>query len=308
MKFCALLFLMQLSLLPAFAGSEMSPPAGEAGTELTARFSEFSRTPPVLTKERLAAYKLLFVPGFNADYVQKARGYFLDQRAVLHELGLEEGTDFLVVQHQEGFSGEKSVANNAAAIARLIRGSDRPVLIVSHSKGGVDVLEALFADPLARARVKGWISIQGAFFGSVLADTLSQGASSALVDLYLRAFGGGIDSLKDLRQPLRLGYMSTHLNEISALVKQLPILEVSTRKPQAELPINLKLLIPFFGPESAAGQTDGMLEIKNTLLPAAPFVVMEGIDHEELTQGAGGGFDRSRFTRVLLAFFLGLPR
>lgn len=53
-----------------------------------------------------------------------------------------------------------------------IRKSDRPVLIISQSKVSIAVLSTLVAQPELAARVRGWFSIQDAFGGSPIADSV----------------------------------------------------------------------------------------------------------------------------------------
>jgi len=71
----------------------------------------------------------------------------------------------------ESFDTSESVGHNAAAILEFLRSTDKQIIIVSHSKGGLDTLDALLDAPeLWGDTVVGWVALQAPFYGSPVAD------------------------------------------------------------------------------------------------------------------------------------------
>ena len=65
-----------------------------------------------------------------------------------------------------------SAKTNAALIIEGIRRSKERVVLISHSKGGTDTLEALTSQPELISKVAGWISLQTPFAGAEVAEKL----------------------------------------------------------------------------------------------------------------------------------------
>ena len=121
----------------------------------------------------------------------------------------------------EAFDTSQSVKHNAAAIREFLRGSDKKILIVSHSKGGLDTLDALLGAPeLWGKTVVGWVALQTPFQGSPLADS----APSAINDMLLGAVGGNGQSVEDLKTATRASYMKAHEKRIARLTARIPII------------------------------------------------------------------------------------
>jgi triacylglycerol esterase/lipase EstA (alpha/beta hydrolase family) len=119
------------------------------------------------------------------------------------------------------FDTSESVEHNARAIREAIRGADRPVIVVSHSKGGLDTLEALLAVPgFWGQKVVGWVALQAPFHGSHLADP----APSTVHDLFSRAVGGNGQALDDLKTTTRAVYMDTNAERIAELTAAIPVI------------------------------------------------------------------------------------
>jgi hypothetical protein len=154
----ALALVLLFLSLPARAAWNLAPVVGPAGPELTGEFQGLFLGRAELTASSLRPYEVLFIPGFNADYLDDTVGYFAEARDELRRIGLVEGENFELIRHQAGFSGEKSMAENAAALAEILRASPRPVLAITHSKAAVDLLETLLRYPDTRAKLKGWFS------------------------------------------------------------------------------------------------------------------------------------------------------
>lgn len=297
------LVLMQSSAFAASATYRLEPAVGRAGPEVTSVFSAYFGSRSTVTAEQLRGYRILLVPGFNADYLERNKGYFTDNRRELRRLGLKEGEDFEVLRRQNGFHGEGKMASNAAAIAEYLRQSPRPVLLITHSKGAVDVLEALLRIPAARANVKGWFAIQSAMGGTILADVLSRGWTRPVVELFLRGYGGSIEALEDLREGTRRAYLAANLPAIEQVTHEVPMVALTTRKDHNDLPLDLRTLVSMFDPYYFRDESDGMISMSNSMIPGAPWVFVDNVDHGETTQ-FGGRFDRTRLLHTMLAMLL----
>jgi len=121
----------------------------------------------------------------------------------------------------EAFDTSESVEHNAAAILEFLRRTDKKIVIVSHSKGGLDTLDALLGAPaLSRNKVVGWVALQAPFGGSPLADS----APSELNTLLLGAVGGNVQAVEDLKTATRAAYMDTNQDRIAKLTASIPII------------------------------------------------------------------------------------
>jgi len=115
-----------------------------------------------------------------------------------------------------GVSGISGSGRNAAAIrAALTDGSATAAggraVILTHSKGAVDVLEALVAYPELQDKIAAVVSLAGAIGGSPLADI----APDALLEIAARTPGlrcreGDMQALESLRPAVRQAWMARH--------------------------------------------------------------------------------------------------
>ncbi len=114
-------------------------------------------------------------------------------------------------------SGISGSGRNAEAIRIALAGgpADGPgdrAVILTHSKGAVDVLEALVAYPQLRDKVAAVVSLAGAIGGSPLADL----APDALLEIAavtpgLRCEDGDMQALESLRPAVRQAWLAGHL-------------------------------------------------------------------------------------------------
>ena len=119
------------------------------------------------------------------------------------------------------FDTSQGVSHNAHAILKLLRKTKRQTIIVSHSKGSLDTLEALLSAPeLLGTKVIGWVAIQAPFYGSPLANS----GTPRIHDMLLRAVGGNGQAIDDLRTQTRTAYMQAHQEQILALTARIPVI------------------------------------------------------------------------------------
>ena len=150
--------------------------------------------------------RVLMVPGLLAECVADLSKVFADATANLEAQGYATG--YIQTRGRQG-----SDAN-----ADIIRGvvmalpAGETLILVTHSKGTVDTLEALAKYPVLADRVAAVISVSGAVYGSPLADSVS----SALVylghqvPLVTCPPGENVEAVESLRRSVRRAWFATH--------------------------------------------------------------------------------------------------
>ena len=168
---------------------------------------EFSRS----EAKRLSSCAVVLVPGFTSDIViafEKARignmlgGYFDDQMAWLRNQATPAGP--VDVQRVE-VESEGSVTNNSRILFKTIQSINKPVILIGHSKGGLEILDLLINYPEARQKVIGWAALQSPFLGSPLADlNYDNEIRRVSFGAFLQLMGGSDESLRDLSTSVRM--------------------------------------------------------------------------------------------------------
>jgi hypothetical protein len=288
--------LLVAGVVPAAAGLDLTPAyldAYRSGCAFGAAHAALLRR-----------HKVLLVPGYFGD-VDPA--YFADHLKWLGSLGVE--------RERIRVSSRNSVAVNAPIVAAAIRGSAKPVLLITHSKGSVDALEALRADPTLRAKVKGWISLQGAFLGSPLADMMLDGSllDPVVAIAILEFLGGSRASAQGLTTKASRAYANEHAAAIEALLRELPAIAFASAldgAPGKRARTNLD--IPYVLMSRLGIRSDGLVPVDAAVLPGMDFVRIAGVDHIATVMPALEPFDRVRMTKALLIAMRGpfrdLPR
>ena len=136
------------------------------------------------------------------------------------------GIDCVEMPASAGFNTQQGVVENGAAIAAYLRGLDnKRVTILSHSKGGLDTLQALLENrDLWGTTVTGWVALQAPFHGSPVADNLP----APLAGPVLSVFGGDQQAILDLQTDVRAQYMLGRANAIADLTGAIPVVSCSS--------------------------------------------------------------------------------
>ena len=254
--------------------------------------------------EVLRRHKVLLVPGYFGNLHP---AYFAEQLRWLASIRVD--------REKVAVTPGKSVAINAPIVAAAIRDSAQPVILATHSKGSVDALEALRAEPSLRTKVKGWVSLQGAFFGSPVADLLLDGAllDPVVATAILWIFGGTKEAAEGLTTRASRAYYRDHAAAIGAVVREVPAIAfASALDGTSGAPTKTLLEIPRELMWREGIRSDGLVPTDAAVLPGMSFVKISGIDHIAPVMPALERFDRVRMTKALLlvlqAPFRGLPR
>jgi hypothetical protein len=247
--------------------------------------------------EVLRQHKVLLVSGYFGDFDPN---YFADQLKWLAAVGVE--------REKIAVKSRQSVLINASIIATAIRDSIKPVILITHSKGSVDTLEALRAEPPLRTKVKGWISLQGAFFGSPVADMLldSSQLDPLVASLILGYLGSTKESAQGLTTSASLAYYRNNKVVIDQAVREVPTIAfASTLDTAPGTRPNTTLEIPHELMARRGLRSDGLIPLDAAVLPGMDFIKVPGVDHIAPVMPARQRLDRVRMTTALL---LALPK
>lgn len=233
-------------------------------------------------------YKVLIVPGVlaesflnNSDNQIKLTPFFSDafkeQLALLERLKIEH--EFL---HLET---ENPPEYNAKMIIEAIERSSRPVLIYSHSKGGLDTLEAIRQKPSVLKKIHGWASIQSPFWGSPVASGFNNNDILKETGESLFELMGGQDAgMSSLSVEKREEYMNQAeirqlIGTINARIRFVNFASVKANLLGPDTPLELFRNYT----EEKAGANDGVVPLTSALMVKhgldVNFVIEEDVDH-----------------------------
>jgi len=242
--------------------------------------------------EVLKRHKVLLVPGYFSDLNPL---YFSDQLQWLAANGVEH----LKVP----VKSRQSVEINSPIIATAIRDAAKPVILITHSKGSVDTLDALLAESSLKTKVRGWISLQGTFFGSPVADMLLDETrlNPLITLLILENLGGTRDSARSLTTGASHAYYRDHKPAIEQLVREVSgIAFASAVDGPSDGQARTRLEIPLELMRLQGIRSDGLVPLDAAVLPGMAFVKISGVDHIAPVAPAVQRFDRVRMTKALL--------
>lgn len=229
--------------------------------------------------EKLQGVNVLMVPSFLSDFLMPARNAGLtDYFSRQEEWLAEQGMDMQMADSNTAASAQE----NAAWIATYIDAASTPVCLITHSKGGVDVLTFLLsANEEQLSRIACWIALQPPFGGSPVADqVLASGDASAVSAGTLRLLGGSLESVRDLGTQRRQQKLSLHDKDIKQLSQRIPILSVAGRfSSDTWLDAGFPYTIPQSWLEDHGVENDGLVPVTSAQLPHAPYVLIDAADH-----------------------------
>jgi hypothetical protein len=161
---------------------------------------------PVRLAPSTAKLRLVLVPGLLAECVSQSSLLFDDARANAEQFGYQT-----TLVRTGGRLGSQ---RNAAIIRETVLAlpDEEQLVFVTHSKGAVDVLEALTDAPELVARTAAVVAVAGAVAGSPLADTFADGLQRWVESIPLSSCppGEGTEALDSLRRANRLRFLAEH--------------------------------------------------------------------------------------------------
>lgn len=274
-----------------------------ARSRIEARFAVSAR--------QLRGVRILIAPSWLSDAALAASDAGLfdflgEQVAALRAAGLEVA---LARTDSEG-----SVRGNGRVLLGQIAESDRPLCLLSHSKGGLDVLEALVrAEDRVLEKVRCWIALQSPFAGSPLADlALENWLLSKTADYLLPALGGTAQSLGDLSVAERRAYLAKNRTRIAEVLQRIAVLSYASFIDADEtsgISAGIGARVLSWSSEHDM-PSDGLVPVDSAILPGTHYIVAEGVDHNVTVSGSlllADDFDRVMLLKLLLNLVLSLP-
>lgn len=259
---------------------------------------------------RLKPMRILVVPSWLSDTARAAaeKGLFDflgDQVDALREAGI---TVEMAKTDSEG-----AIADNAPIILRQIARSREPVCLLTHSKGGLDALDALLrADKALVEKVRCWVALQSPFAGSPLADLAEESwvVRNAAGHL-LPALGGSAQSLTDLTIAERRRYLAANATKIAQVLSRIRVLCFAGHVEGIAadtLPAGVGAEILSWALDRET-PSDGLVPVKSSILPGTHYIVAKGVDHSITVTSRNPlqSFDRVLFLKALLVMVMGLP-
>lgn len=171
------------------------------------------------------------MPSLRAPLKAGSAVSFYTQERKLESLGIR----YQNIAHisDSGFDTQQGVVANgkaiAGVIARLRSQNVKRVVIVTHSKGGLDTLEALTTNEnLWKAPVVGWLALQAPFLGSPIAGPpagsgMSQNAIVTGARQALSSRANLAQALNDLAPDVRTSYLDQRGPAIARLTATIPV-------------------------------------------------------------------------------------
>lgn len=250
-----------------------------------------NQSEPVLSDREIrdlsCGYQILLLKGFLGDSLPKRLdSYFFDQMLWMRQTGIH----YRRLEPESGYGTQKLSQNNVDAIESAIRACylnqpDKQVIIVSHSKGGIDTLETLLRrKDLINKELAGWIALHAPFRGTPVADWVTRNRLfNPLVEKLLGGFFKGDRKVaKSMTPEARNDYMMQYSEAIIELAATLDILNFASSSAAGDAsffrPLRFSIEIV------AKVRNDGLLPIKSQILtvggkPCCSYIETEHLDH-----------------------------
>ncbi|HSP80129.1 MAG TPA: lipase [Myxococcaceae bacterium] len=245
--------------------AETAPPE-----DVTPRFRELLRRvregEPVLPDEA-KRHQYLLVKGMLGDELP---GYLLDNQQRLERLGLE--TREVAVDTEGRLADNVEVVREALLDAAYF---GRTVVLVGHSKGGVEAMSTLALHPELRRVVRAVVALQAPFGGSVIAnDLVTTPSLRRLLDVaFPSLFQGDAGSVEDLSYAKRMEFVRRHPYPADVPTVALATSRLSRR--------SLMRPLCAYVHERYGWACDGLVNAVDAEVPGSRVVRLDDMDHAE---------------------------
>ena len=254
--------------------AETAPP-----TDVTARFREVHQRvregEPVLPDEA-RRHQYLLVKGMLGDEVP---GYLEDNQRRLEKRGLET--------REVAVDTEGRLADNVEVVREALLDAahfGRTVVLVGHSKGGVEALSTLALYPELRRHVRAVVALQPPFGGSVIAnDLVTTPSLRRLLDVaFPSLFQGDAASVEDLSYARRMEFVRRHPHPADVPTVALATSRLSKR--------SLMRPLCAYVHERYGWASDGLVNAVDAEVPGSRVVRLDDMDHAEAALTGLPGF------------------
>lgn len=174
--------------------------------------------------------------------------------------------------------GLTSPANNARQIRDHItalspQDNQRPLILIGHSKGTVDILQALVSYPEVRSRVVAVVSLAGAVGGSPLAEDTKQSTANMLAHVPRSGCETGDEgAMASLYTETRKNWLKN--NPLPKHIRYFSVITIPDRK---HVSIGLRHEYKILGEIDA--RNDGQLLFYDQFIPGATLLAFANADH-----------------------------
>ncbi|HEY4254282.1 MAG TPA: hypothetical protein VGM87_23955 [Roseomonas sp.] len=236
--------------------------------------------------DSLAGQRVLLVHGLMGEVMAALRPVGLDYMHGLAAWLRAQGATVDVVR----LPTAAPIARNAERLRDVLLAEPAPVLLVAHSKGGLEALAALL-DPAAAARCSGFVALQSPFFGSPVADAVTRARpldAAAMGLARLLRIGSG-EGLRDLTTTRRASWMVANADAIGSLLARLPVACLATALPARGLRGRDRLygMAARWMATQGAWPSDGLVPVSSALLPGARHLLRDGSHIASVSRGGG---------------------
>ncbi|MEQ1878178.1 MAG: hypothetical protein ABL958_16165 [Bdellovibrionia bacterium] len=254
--------------------------------------------------QQLKNYKVIFLQGIMGNYVDfmgklimnkfNEYEYYYDYFDWLESVGVEY--ELLKTDTED------PALDNSILLEEALEKSTKPVVIVAHSKGGVETMLALTARPSLHAKVKGVLFLQSPFYGTPVADYLQDhGVWDFLANFVLMVLGGSSEGMHNLSTYERVPWMAQWDFMVKYVMSRVKTLCFSTWKDDE--PARRDSIFEFSRNKVKENgvDNDGLVPWNSMILPEGRYVQFEGHDHASpVTDQKYIAFDRARFFKAML--------
>lgn len=263
-------------LAPFFSNGHLNPTRADAAFKQVA--------------SRIRASRILFVPAVLSGIAMKASRLRLVEYLTHQVRQLkDDGFDAEIADVDTG----ASVKANGARLAEILNQRPCPTWIVTHSKGGLDALDALVTRPEVRRFVDGWVAFQAPFQGSPVADVACNAPKARRIGTSaLKLLGADPQAIWDLTTAERGRYLDANATGIAQLLGEVPVMCVGTAAGKGLLPTSPTLRWM----EERGMRNDGLVPVTSTILPGAHYVLLDGMGHGDVA--TGGLLSRRKFEQI----------
>ncbi len=258
--------------------------------------------------DRLRNYHVVFVPGFLSETQMGPK--WIVRNFISVGTHFQEQMDWMTAQgienHRVSLNTEASPLTNGGLIALDLLKIDKPVILVTHSKGGLDSLHMLLNFENLRPKIAGWIAMQTPFYGSPVADLV---ATQSVLNVpffgSMEGAGGTRESVLAMTTARSWKFLSDNKVEIEKIVDSIPIVCLATWKPNIKGSIDTPLEIFRNWMEGNGIASDGVVPVNFAVLPGADYARLEGVDHSNTVAPRWfQPFDRVALVQQLITLML----
>lgn len=213
-------------------------------------------------------------------YTEHFPGYMRDNVARLESRGL--------ATRRVDLDSDAGVATNAAtvrdAVLAAARETGKKVVLLGHSKGGVDATAALSLYPELKPHVQVMVTMQSPYGGTPIAQDI-QGCPRLrdLTDRFVKSvWSGSPESMKDLTYDSRRAFLAAH-----PFPEDVPVVSLASSRTSFGTVMRKTLVYMQMRYGLAS---DGLVVPKDALVPGSRAITLDDMDHAESTNTGVAGF------------------